>query len=63
MGIQYQSITAAGATDLWLQSIENLRKTINQQRSHSFNDKINIIDCNAFQFPAFQRLASEIYMY
>lgn len=51
MGIQFQSL-------------ENLRKTLNQQRSNSFFDKINMIDyLKAFQFPAFQRLKSEIYMY
>lgn len=49
MGIQFQSL-------------ENLRKTLNQQRSNSFFDKINMIDyLKAFQFPAFQRLKSEIY--
>lgn len=51
MGIQFQSL-------------ENLRKSLTQQRSNFFIDKINMIDyLKAFQFPAFQRLKSEIYMY
>lgn len=52
--------------EIQFQSLENLRKTLNQQRSIniSFIDKINMIDyLKAFQFPAYQRLKSEIYMY